>query len=127
MLPDFPFVKAHLRSSLLRWSHAQIPQVAPLLAEIKSHDQHEGRRGHITRLDRSTDVMDYQASSFRLELTREEMMKTDLPGIFAKLQELAQAVADAQEEALFAKVASAAVEVGNTLSAQGELEPKHML
>ena len=127
MFPDFPEVKRHLQASLYRWIHARIPQIAPLLAEIPSHTQHEGRQGLISRQDRSTDTMDYQVSNYILELSREEMMTTDLPGLFAKLTECAQTVADAQESTLFASVASAAGQVGNTLNAEGELEPKHLL
>lgn len=125
MLPDFPEIKAHVRADLLRWAKRQIPQIAPLLGEIRQFRQHEGKTGHLVREDQSSETLDYPMSSFPIEITRDEMKVLDLPGLIGKFSRLAEQVAEAQARMTYAKVSEAAGAVGNTVSAGGDFRPEH--
>lgn len=125
MLPDYPEVKAYLRGVLLRWSQEQIPQFGPLLGEIGRFRQHEGRSAEMARSDDSLERMDYPATKFRIEITREEMKSLDLASLFAKFRVLAEQLAEAEEKMMFAKISDAAEAVGNTVSAGGDFRPEH--
>ena len=74
----------HVRSVLLRWAQEQIPQIAPLLGQVGHFHQHEGKAGHLTRVDKSTEMMDYPPASFAVEIKREEMKSLGLPALFQK-------------------------------------------
>lgn len=125
MLPDFPSVKAHLGVALIRWTQEQVPQIAPLLGQIGSFHQHEGKRGHLSRADKSSDEMKYEPHRFEFVLTREEMRKTDLPGLFEKLRKLAEQIADAQSTLMYTRISEAVEPIGNTVDAGGDFQPKH--
>lgn len=127
MLPDFPAVKAHAQSHLLRWSLAQVPQLAPLLGQITHFHQHEGKSWDLTRSDKSTEEVVFTPARFEFVLTRDEMREIDLPGLFRKLTDMAQQMADAQESMMFAKISAAAESVGNTVNAGGDFRPEHFL
>jgi|SRR5712664_1239202 len=126
MLPDFPLVKAQLERNLLLWALQQIPQIAPLLGEIRTFHQHEGKSGKLARVDESTDEIKYAPHQFGFTLTRDEMRRTDLPVLFAKLKELAERMAEAQETLMFARIGEAVEAVGNTVDAGGDFQPKHL-
>jgi hypothetical protein len=127
MLPDFPSVKAHVESTLLRWCLAQIPQLAPLLGQIKSSHQHEGKRWHLSRSDKSTEETGFEMTHFEFVLTRDEMRRTDLPSLLEKLKDMAEQMAEAQETMLFSRVSAAAEAIGNTVDAGGDIKPEHLL
>lgn len=127
MLPDFPEVKAHVRGTLLRWAKQQVPHFAPLLAEVGRFRQHEGRSGHLVRGDKSAEIINYPGSSFGIEVTKDEMKRLDLDGLIEKFGRLAQQIAEAEEQMMFAKVMEAAESVGNVVSADGDFRPEHFL
>jgi hypothetical protein len=127
MFPDYPSVKAHVRGQFLRWAQEQVPVIAPLLGEIGHFRQHEGRSGHLKRVDQSTETMEYPESSFPLEITREEMRKLDLQGLFAKFHALAEQLAEAQSTMMLSKVSEAVAATGNTVSGEGDFRPEHLL
>jgi hypothetical protein len=53
MLPDFPDIKQIGHRRVREFIEQNIPQFAPILADIRRFRQHEGARGHITRVDAS--------------------------------------------------------------------------
>jgi hypothetical protein len=127
MLPDFPRVKAHLQSQLLRWVQAQVPVIAPILGQIRHYHQHEGRASLLARDDRSVAEMTFERKGFELVLDREGMKVTDMPGVYRKMAALAEDMAREQSTMLFAGVSKAVEEVGNTVSTGGVFEPHHLL
>ena len=127
MLPDYPSVKAHVRGIFLRWAQEQVPVIAPLLGEVGHFRQHEERTGHLRRVDESTETMEYPESSFALEITREEMRKLDLQGLFGKFHALAEQLAEAQSTMMLTKVTEAVEATGNSVSAGGDFRPEHFL
>jgi hypothetical protein len=127
MLPDFPYVKSLVRSRLLRWVKAQVPQLAPVLADIGTFHQHEGRRGQLVRSDASVSEMDFPKQSFQFELDREQMKTLDYEALRDKLTQLAQQMAAAQSRMLFTEVTAATEETGNVVAVGGPLKPQHLL
>jgi hypothetical protein len=125
MFPDYPSIKAHVRGIFLRWAQEQVPALAPLLGEIGRFRQHEGRAGHLKRVDESTEIMEYPESSFPIEITRDEMRRLDLQGLFAKFHVLAEQLAEAQGTMMFSKVSEAVEATGNSVSAGGDFQPEH--
>jgi hypothetical protein len=127
MLPDFVRFKRHLNRSLARWVQQQIPIVAPLLRDIATFRQHEGKSGKIARADESESVIEYHQSSFEFTMTREEMMKSGLPAIQRKLMELAEHIASDQKRQLLDLAGRAAESSGNVVHAGSDLTPDNLL
>lgn len=127
MLPDFPHLKRRVNTRLLRFVREQVPILAPLLRDVSSYTQHEGRRGDLTRADASTDTTLFEAAQFRFELPREEMRGFDLESLRRRLTELAGQIAAHQSQLMLTRVGEAAAAVGNEVNVGGELKPEHFL
>lgn len=128
MLPDFPKVKAHLQSQLLRWVQIQVPVIAPVLGQVKRFQQHEGKDGILSRADKSTAEMKYQSMQFEFALSRDQMRTTDMDALFTQLTALAEHMAKEQSTMLIERVSEAAEGVGNTIDAGGRpFEQRHLL
>ena len=127
MLPDFPAVKAAMRSRVLRWCQAQIPMIAPVLGQVHRFQQHEGARAVLARGDQSSAEMTYGPAHFEFVLANEEMRAGDLGSLKSKLSGLAEQMAEVQSKLMFARIGEAAESVGNVVDAGGAFQQKHFL
>jgi hypothetical protein len=127
MLPDFPDIKQIGRRRVREFIEQNIPQFAPILADIRRFRQHEGARGHITRVDASEGTLDYPETGFNFVLTRDEMKSLDMVGVMQKLRSLAEKFAEAQSKSMFETISAAAEAVGNVRKGVGELTPEAFL
>ena len=127
MLPDFGEFKAYARDQLLRWMRNQVPTISPILGEIRHFAQHEGRKGVLTRADRTIDPMEQSAAHVTFQITPEEMKTFDVPSLQKKLLSMAEQLSEQQSSTLFKSIAQAAESVGNTVNAQGDFQPRHFL
>lgn len=127
MIPDFPHLKRRVNTRLLRFVRQQMPIVAPLLRDVLSYTQHEGRRGELTRADTSSDTTQLEAAQFRFELPKDEMRTLDFGSLKRRLTELAEQIAAHRSQLMLTRVGEAAAAVGNEVDAGGELKPEHLL
>jgi hypothetical protein len=127
MLPDFPDLKRRTNNRLSQFIRAQVPQVAPLLSDVATYIQHEGRAGGLTREDSSYDETELKGEPFPLALSREEMKTMDGDVLRIRLIELAKQIAEYQTKLMLSRVSEAVDSVGNSVSTGGELRPEHLL
>lgn len=117
MLPDFPEVKNFARRAFIRAVRQRIPHHEPLLAEIKHSRVHEGRYAHVTRLDESTDRIEFQAARADLEVTRDQMRRITVDELLEHVSRIAEQFAEQQARLMFTRISEAAEQVGNVVSA----------
>ena len=127
MLPDFKRVKDYANRSLLQWAHRQVPAAAPLLQEVSTFRQHEGKDFSVVRQDRSENSTSYRSVQVELPMKREEMKNCDLSAIQQKLVEAANQIGRAQTQHMLEAAGKAADSVGNVVHADGELTPEKFL
>src|SRR5438876_9125005 len=60
MFPDFPRAKERLQRLLIIWIQRQVPRAEPLIADVRSFRQHEGKAALLKRADASSDGIDYK-------------------------------------------------------------------
>lgn len=127
MLPDFKRVKDYANRSLIQWAHRQVPTVAPLLQEVATFHQHEGKDFSVVRQDRPENSTGYRSVQAELPMTREEMKNCDLNALRKKLVEAANQIGRAQTQHMLEVAGKAADSVGNVVHADGELTPEKFL
>lgn len=127
MLPDYPDLKAKAGARLMQFVRSQVPRIAPFLREVTSYAQHEGKRGHLTRADQSTDTIHFPGTQISVEMSRDDMRSLDAAGLRRHLLSLAEQAAEHQAKLLLTRVGEAAASVGNEIDAGGELKPEHLL
>lgn len=127
MLPDYPELKAKASARLIQFVRAQVPQIAPLLREISSYAQHEGKHGHLTRADKSTDTVSFPGTQIRITISQEEMRVFDIGALRAHLISMAEQMAEYQMTMMLSRVGEAAASVGNSIAVGGELTADHLL
>jgi hypothetical protein len=117
MLPDFPEVKSFARRTFIRAIRQCIPQHEPLLAGIRHSQVHEGSSARLTRLDESTDQIEFQAAHANLEITRDQMRRITVDQLLEHVSHLAEQFAEQQARLMFTRISEAAEQVGNAVSA----------
>ncbi len=119
MLPDFPETKATILSdahgTIQRMIHAQ----HPVLAEIKSYIQHEGRAMRYEQVGYGEKRQELEAHSFPVEIKVEEVPTLFGNALTEKLRKLADAVGERQMTILLAKHEEATLMTGNRFDAGG--------
>jgi hypothetical protein len=127
MLPDFPKIKRLAAKQFAQWVEGQVPILSPLLSEVSSVRQHEGKTTKITHPDESKTTLDFPVSEFGFAMTRDEMRRFDLSKLKEKLQHLADELAGAQTRKMFECVNQVASATGNSIKADGELTKENLL
>lgn len=127
MLPDFPCLKNRVNRQLLLFVKAQIPVVTPLLRDVSSFVQHEGVQTAMTRADDSHEAIDYARGEFKFTIPTEEMRTFDMDALRTRLVQLAEQIGEHQSKLMLARISEAAESVGNTINANGEFKPEHLL
>jgi hypothetical protein len=127
MLPEFPELKRKLNRLLARMLREQLPLVAPLLEDISTFTQHEGKRGELTRADSSTDSTDFEIARIGVEISKDDMRVFSPEKIRRRIRDFAEQLAEHQSRLMLTRVGEAAAAVGNSVDAKGELKPEHLL
>lgn len=119
MLPDFPELKAKIlqdaHTTIQRMIHAR----HPVLAEIKSYIQHEGRAMRYEQVGYGEKRQELEAHSFPVEITVKEVPTLFGDALTEKLKKLADAVGERQMKSLMAKHDEATLMTGNRFDAGG--------
>jgi len=119
MLPDFPAIKDEVGRNLTARIRHRANSLDPVLSQIKSFSQHEGRQLRYERVDAPT-----KESGPELIQAKFEVLIADVPFLLgekldAKLEEMAQELAAQQARMLFRRVEEDCNEVGTTVNANG--------
>lgn len=117
MLPDFPEAKEQARRMFIKAVRMQIPKHSPVLAQIRRTRIHEGRSAQITREDRSTSQIAFHAATAQLDMPREQMRRITVEQLVEHAKHMAEQFAEQQTRLMFATIAQAVEEVGNSVSA----------
>jgi hypothetical protein len=117
MLPDYPEFKERARATVLMGVRNRIPQLAPILEGIRHSTIHEGRSSRLVRADDSTQEIDLKLGRATLEIPAEQMKSITQEQLMALITQLAQQVADYQEQTLFSTLEQVTEETGNSVSA----------
>ena len=126
MFPDFPEFKSRAQKLLLRRVESAIPEISPVLRDVRTFRQHEGDSSKLSRSDGSTDVIDFPETASEVIWTREEMKSFNFEQMEEKLLQIARDFAAAQTKLLIKKLSEATASVGNIVSAGGEeFKPEH--
>jgi len=117
MLPDFPAFKKRAREQLLRAVERRVPELEPILGEIRHTRIHEGRAAHMTRADTSTQDINFQRAAADLTIPREQMRDATVEQLLEIVTHLAKQIAEQQARYLFATIERSITESGNVVSA----------
>ncbi len=119
MFPDFP----ELKKTVLEQAHATMRRMVhekhPVLAEIKSYTQHEGRSMRYEQVGYGEKQEDLTAASFPIEITFDEVPSLIGDKLSEKMAKLADAVGEHQMNLLLTKHNEATEMTGNRIDARG--------
>jgi hypothetical protein len=119
MLPDFPESKREIHKKLVQLTERLEREKAPLLAQIKSFAQHEGKVHSYDRIGAKPVSEGYEELKVPLTITFSEV--PDLVGdrLLAKIDAMATVLATTRMEMFRRKFDEVTREVGNALDAKG--------
>jgi len=120
MLPDYPKVKRHVDTAIIRFIAMAVNEAEPILALITRTRQHEGESGLIARADETSDAVEYKRMSVPLEVPREEMRSTTLERVLERALGIASRMAAHQARAMFEKIAESTDRIGNKVDARSD-------
>ena len=121
MLPDFP----ELKESVMREASAKIRKMIhrdhPILAEIKTRMQYEGRSMRYEQVGYGEKQEDLKHQSFPIEIRIDEVPTLTGQTLEEKLEGLARAVGEHQMKTFIAKHEEATEMTGNRMDAGGRV------
>jgi hypothetical protein len=121
MLPDFPKLKGQLGRKLTATFKREVDVNAPLVAQIRSVAQHEGRGWSYETVDGDIKEMMPKKMTVQVESPDAESVPSFGPDdALQKLREAAKSMASKKTKALFSALTEATEEVGNALDAEGQ-------
>ncbi len=120
MLPDFPELKRGVLEDAYNTMKRILYERHPVLAEIKSYTQHEGRAMRYEQVGYGEKQEDLEAHSFAIEISMEEVPTLIGQKLTEKMATLADAVGEQQMKTLFAKHEEATLMTGNRFDATGK-------
>lgn len=95
----------------------QVNVEAPILAEVRHTQIHEGESATMTRADASTDKIEFVAASAGVTIRREEMRRVTVEQLRDRIISMARQIAEHQSRTMFERLGEAIDEVGNAVSA----------
>lgn len=119
MLPDFPDLKKTVLQEAYSTMKRLLYEQHPILAEIKSYTQHEGRSMRYEQVGYGEKKEDIQEHLFPVEIRPEEVPFLIGDKLTAKMQQLADAVGASQMKMLLTKHEEATQMTGNRFDAAG--------
>lgn len=127
MLPDFP----ELKRTVLEQASAVIRKLIetrhPILADIKTFTQHEGRALRFEQIGYGEKRQEIETHSIPMEVKFEEVPTLTGPALISKLEKLADGAAERQIKSLIARHEEAAEMTGNRIDAGGRVMDGAML
>ena len=121
VLPDFPDLKKLIMQEASARIRELIHQHHPILAEIKSRTQYEGRSMRYEQVGYGEKQENLQMHSFPVEIRFDEVPTLTGEKLDAKLEGLARIVGEHQMKALMAKHEEATEMTGNRINAHGRV------
>jgi hypothetical protein len=119
MLPDFPDLKRLVLENAYATMRKLVAERNPILADIKTYTQHEGRSMRYEQVGYGEKQEALQEHSIPIQITFEEVPTLMGDKLLAKMQELADAVGERQIKSLLAKHDEATQMTGNRIDAMG--------
>lgn len=119
MLPDFPALKEEVSQRLNAAIRQRANILEPVLSQIKTFNQHEGRALRYERFDAPPKQSDPEMIEVRFEVPVADVPLLLGEKLDAKLEEMAKELAAQQARMLFRRVEEDCKEVGTALSAAG--------
>lgn len=129
MLPDFPDLKAEIERILLARLQAKIRTKDPVVAQIRSFTQHEGRLQRYEQQPSGQVVEDgFELFSAEVTTAIQEVPKLVGKNLEQKLDEIADKAGSAMAKRFFERVGEECDKAGNTINASGEpMNPELLL
>ena len=119
MLPDFPRTKDQIRQRITLGIFHAVRAKAPLLAEIKTLVQHEGKIHAYDRVRAAPVTEGYEQLAIPVTLAFSEVPELVGARLAAKIDGIAEQMAKLEMDMLYRKHSQACEEVGNTFNANG--------
>lgn len=119
MLPDFPKLKAEVHRDVLARIRHRADSADSVVSQIKRLSQHEGRDMRYDRIDAPPVESGPEELGVSFEVLVSEVPDLIGPKLDAKIEKIAQEIAEQQAKMFFRRVGEICDEVGNTINANG--------
>jgi len=119
MLPDFPELKRTVLEHAFAVMRQLIEKRHPILADIKTFIQHEGRALRFEQIGYGEKRQELEEHSIPIEIKIEEVPTLIGPALMSKLEKLADGAAEQQIKILIARHEEATEMTGNRIDAGG--------
>jgi hypothetical protein len=119
MLPDFPRTKDQIRKRITLGIWHAVRAKAPILAEIKTLVQHEGKLHSYDRVRAAPVTEGYEDLKVPVTIAFADVPELVGGRLAAKIDEIAEQMARLEMEMFYRKHSQVSEEVGNTFDAKG--------
>lgn len=126
MLPDYPEYKDRAGRAIIDGVRARIPQLEPILGQVRHFVVHEGDGAHLTRADQSSEAIAFVEAHAELQIPKEQMKAVTAEQLVEYVTTIATQLAEHQARHMFATLERVTSEFGNTVDAK-ELGMKEAL
>ncbi len=127
MFPDFPEAKKKVERQLLAMVQKLIPQIVPLLGQVKRFKQHEGKAWKLLDENQSVGTSGgYQEISVEVQLKREDQRRFDPEKLLGVIVDIARGLADEQSSLMFKRIKEVVDNEGGSIDVGGDLKPEHL-
>lgn len=128
MLPTYPEIVKARASWNREMIKALVHQKSPLLADIPSHQIHEGKGSDMVRVDGSQDQTEIKSHSGSVEIKTTDIGEFDELTVLTYLDQLAEQFAQSMTSSVLQAVSEGAEKVGNVVDGGGRpLSPEILL
>jgi hypothetical protein len=128
MLPTFPRAERQFRAGIERWMRELMPLEEPLLTDVRSSRQHEGKSALLTRDDGSEHPIEYRDMGAAAQMSIEDIKNGNVGRVYEVASQMAKEMAGNQVKHMLQRIADATHEVGNVVTASdGQLTKEGFL
>ena len=120
MLPDLPDLKNDIQHVLTKYLQHQINMRLGVFNESPRHTAHEGNRMRVIRADGSMDDSDFKESSSQMTIKIEEVSKLTVEERLARINSVADDMANQMSQHLFGRLKEAIDKTGNVVDRKGQ-------
>lgn len=120
MLPEFPNLQMDLSTLVREFVVAKKRQLLGGLGDVPNHHIFEGHRNSITREDGERELTGMAEGHAEIRIPFDEFPTLELEQLLKKFASIAQQLAQAQSDHMFATIAKSSAKVGNEIDAKGQ-------
>ena len=120
MLPEFPNLQIDLSTLVREFVIAKKRQLLGGLGDIQSHHVFEGHQNSITRENGENELTEMAEGHAEIRIPFDEFPNLELEQLLEKFEAIAQQLAQAQADYMFATIAKGTAKVGNNVDAGGQ-------